>query len=196
MCKVLGTYKLLFFSLLIIFILLLLSPHTGISMVYWGAVWWSNFVRVGPEGSDKKWSAIMTEVPARGPSRKWNILVFNSKRCHLLLRTWGSSQVSLREACRWPLERRISEVEASCFEGLELPYRISGRESGVDEGGMGTRDELFPLATNEWWHSWCFGRFWILWWETARCLSIPRVLHPDKPLFYVHFVGIWIKVII
>ena len=38
----------------------------------------------------------------RGPNRKWNILVFNSKLCQLLLRTGASSQVSLREAWSWP----------------------------------------------------------------------------------------------
>lgn len=77
---------------------------------------------------------------------QWNILVFNSKLCYLLLKTGASSQLSLREACRWPGECQSSLVEFSCFEGLELPYRIGGRETSGDECDLQTCDQLFQLA--------------------------------------------------
>lgn len=49
----------------------------------------------------------------RGSSGKHNILVFDSKFFHLLLRTWASSQVSLKETCRWFWRFRISLVGPS-----------------------------------------------------------------------------------
>lgn len=50
------------------------------SVVYWVRMWWFNFILVGPEGSDKKWLAMVMGVPVE----KWNTLVFNSKLFHFL----------------------------------------------------------------------------------------------------------------